>query len=59
MDPNCRVLLEARLTYHLRCVREDDTDPEMSTLERLVLVRDRTRRIQEIKHALEHLRRPP
>ncbi len=31
------VLLESRLAFHLRCLREDATDPEMSTLERLAL----------------------
>jgi len=38
-----RALLESRLAYHLRCLREDATDPERSSLERLALVLDRTR----------------
>jgi hypothetical protein len=33
-----RALLESRLAYHLRCVREDATDPATTTLERLALV---------------------
>jgi hypothetical protein len=43
-----RTLLESRLRYHYRCLREDATDPEMTSLERLALVRDRAKRIQEI-----------
>ena len=35
-----RILLESRLAYHHRCLREDATDPAMSALERLALVRD-------------------
>jgi|GEM_PF-1338058 hypothetical protein len=42
-----RPLLASRLAYHLRCLREDATDPAMSSLERLALVRDRARRIRE------------
>jgi len=53
-----RVLLESRLAYHLRCLREDATDPELTDLERLALVRDRARRIREIRQTLENLRRP-
>jgi len=51
-----RALLESPLTYHLRCLREDATDPEMTCLERLALVRDRVGRIREIR---EESRRPP
>ncbi len=47
-----RGLLEFRLAYHLRCLREDATDPAASPLERLALVRDRAARIQEIRRAL-------
>jgi hypothetical protein len=48
-----RILLESRLRYHLRCLREDATDPEMTTMERLMLVRDRARRIREIRREME------
>lgn len=47
-----RALLESRLAYHLRCVREDATDPATTTLERLALVRDRVRWIREIRREL-------
>jgi hypothetical protein len=47
-----RALLESRLAYHLRCLREDATDPAMTTVERLALVRDRARRIREIRQEL-------
>ncbi len=46
-------LLASRLAYHLRCLREDATDPEISTLERLGLVRERAVRIREIRRDLE------
>jgi hypothetical protein len=46
-------LLESRLSYHLRCLREDATDPTMSNLERLAVVRDRARRLREIRRELE------
>jgi hypothetical protein len=48
-----RALLDSRLAYHLRCLREDSTDPDMTSLERLTLVRDRARRIREIRRKLE------
>ena len=48
-----RTLLESRLRYHLRCLREDATDPTMSAVERLALVRDRARRIREIRQDLK------
>jgi hypothetical protein len=48
-----RTLVESRLAYHLRCLREDATDPTMSAVERLALVRDRARRIREIRQDLE------
>lgn len=54
-DGNSRkngALLESRLAYHLRCVREDATDPATTTLERLTLVRDRVRWIREIRREL-------
>jgi hypothetical protein len=47
-----RLLLESRLRYHLRCLREDATDPEMTSLERLALIRDRARRMREIRGTL-------
>jgi hypothetical protein len=47
-----RALLESRPAYHLRCVREDATDPATTTLERLTLVRDRVRWIREIRREL-------
>ncbi len=58
MDPNCRALLESRLAYYRRCLREDATDPEMSSFERLALVKDRVARMREITQTLEQLRRP-
>jgi hypothetical protein len=48
-----RALLESRLNYHLRCLREDTADPELTTLERLALVQDRARRIREIRGRLK------
>ena len=48
-----RPFVESRLTYHLRCLREDATDPELTSLERLALVRDRAGRIQEIPRKME------
>jgi|GEM_PF-1306061 hypothetical protein len=45
--------LESRLAYRLRCLREDATDPELTSLERLALVRDRAARIREIRWELE------
>ncbi len=50
-------ILHSRLAYHLRCLREDATDPAMTSLERLALVRDRTARIREIRDALENSQR--
>ncbi len=46
-------VLRSRLAYHLRCLEEDATDPELSQLERLALVRDRARRIREVQVELE------
>ncbi len=51
-------LLPSRLALHLRCLREDATNPGLSSLERLALVRVRAVRIREIRQALEALRRP-
>ncbi len=47
-----RTLLDSRLAYQLRCLREDATDPTMSNLERLALVRDRIKRIREIRQGI-------
>ncbi len=46
-------LLASRLRYHYRCLREDATDPDMTSVERLALVRDRAKRIREIQRELE------
>ncbi len=43
---------KSRLAYHLRCRREDATDPELSSVDRLALVRDRVARIREIQAKL-------
>ncbi len=48
-----RLRLESRLRYHLRCLREDATDPALTSVERLALVRDRAKRIREIQRELE------
>ncbi len=47
-----RAGLEDRLAYHLACLREDATDPELTSLERLALVRGRVVRVREIRRAL-------
>jgi hypothetical protein len=46
-------LLASRLAYQFRCLREDAMDPEMTSLERLALVRDRTARIRESREELK------
>jgi hypothetical protein len=48
-----RAYRESHLAYHLCCLHEDATDPEIGTLERLALVRDRARRIREIRRDLD------
>ncbi len=45
--------LESRPAYHLRCLRDDPTDPALTSLERLALVRERGVRIREIRRELE------
>ncbi len=45
--------LETRLSNHLRCMAEDATDPELSSTERLALVRDRATQIREIRADLK------
>ncbi|MGD0265650.1 MAG: hypothetical protein ABSD47_11970 [Candidatus Methylomirabilota bacterium] len=47
-----RAHFEPRLAYHLRCLREDATNPDLTALERLTLVRDRAGRIREIRREL-------
>ena len=49
-----RAALASRLAYHLRCLREDATNPDITSMEMLALVRDRARRIREIRLALEN-----
>jgi len=44
----------SRLTYHLHCPAEDATDPGLSGLERLPLVREQVAWIREIRRELEH-----
>ncbi len=51
-----RLLLRSRLRYHHRCLREDATDPDLTTLERLTLVRDRVTRMREIERELDAVR---
>ena len=46
-DP--RRLVEPRLAYHLRCLREEATDPALTNLERLAVVRDRAALIREVR----------
>ncbi len=48
-----RLLLESRLRYHHRCLQEDATNPDLTASERLMLVRDRVPRMQEIERELE------
>ena len=48
-----RAVLEDRLTYHLRCLSEDATHPDFTPLVRLTLVRDRAKRIREIRRELK------
>lgn len=48
-----RTLLASRLVYHRRCLREDATNPDLTALERLALVRERAARIPEIRRELE------
>ena len=50
-------MAESRLTYHLHCLAEDATEPELSSLERLALVRERVARIREIRQELNQAKR--
>jgi hypothetical protein len=45
-------LVEARLASHLPCLREDTTNPVPPAVERLASVRDRAKRIGEIRERL-------
>jgi hypothetical protein len=51
-----RILLESRLAYHLRCLREDATNPDLTAVERLTLVRGRAVRMREIERELEAMK---
>ncbi|MFI5342399.1 MAG: hypothetical protein ACHQ7N_21515 [Candidatus Methylomirabilales bacterium] len=53
LDSPRRALLSSRLAYHHRCLPEDATDPDLTALERLALVRERARRMREIRNELE------
>ena len=43
---------ESCLAYHLARLREDASNPNLTSLERLSLIRDRASRIREIRGAL-------
>ena len=47
-----RALIESRLAYHLDCLTEAATDPELSKAERLALVQDRARKLRQIRREL-------
>ncbi len=51
-----RLLHNSRLRYHRRCLREDATNPDLTTLERLTLVQGRVARRREIERELEGLK---
>ena len=42
-------LLKSRLACQLRCLAEDATEPELPSVERLTLFRERAARIREIR----------
>ena len=44
---------------HLRCLAEDVTDPELSSVERLALVWPRVAHIREIRRELDYAKRRP
>ncbi len=48
-----RRLLKSRLAYHHRCLREDATDPDLTSVERLALVLDRAKWVREIQRELD------
>jgi hypothetical protein len=49
--------LESHLAYHLRCMRADATDPALSSLGRLALLRDRAARIGEIRQKMAAMKK--
>ena len=57
--PPRQSLLESRLAYHHRCLREDATDPKLPALERLALERDREARVQAVRWSLIVARQVP
>ncbi len=44
-----RLLLESRLRYHHRCLRDDATNPDLTALERLTLMQGRIAGMREIE----------
>jgi hypothetical protein len=48
-DTANRPPLEFCLHYHLRCMREDATDPVLTALDRVTLVRGREERVRGIE----------
>ncbi len=48
-----RFVLESRLRYHHGCLREDATDPDLTSVQRLTLVRRRVARMREIERELK------
>ncbi len=44
-----RLLLQSRLRHHRRCLQEDASNPELTPLKRLALVRNRVTRMREIE----------
>jgi len=48
-------LLTSRLAYHLRCLAEGATDPDLPRAERLALVRERGMQIRGIRRKLAAL----
>ena len=43
----------SRLAFHPHCLAEDATDPALSSIERLAMVRDRARKMREIRIPIE------
>ena len=46
-DEEKGTLLDSRFANHLACLREDATDPDLSCMERLALVRERARQVRK------------
>jgi hypothetical protein len=55
-EPASRTLLASRLRYHHRCLREDATNPDLTALERLALVRGRVTRMREIEREVDAMK---